>query len=219
VAADRRAYGAGPYLQAVRRAGPLARSPRAPLLPDLPWSNHTEFDLSVPVTFFVGENGTGKSTMLEAIAVAAGFDVEGGPLSTELTGLRARPKLAEEPDHWIVELTAHKPRSGFFLRAESFFNVARAVDELDLEGVYGGTRLHEQSHGESFVALAANRPARPARRAHPRVRRRADRTRGLRRRGTGPAPAQLPRSARAISPAPPVGARETITRARGGCGA
>ena len=156
---DGRSYGAGPYLRAIRRAGPLARNWRAPRLPLPEWMSPTELDLSAPATFFAGENGTGKSTLLEAVAVAAGFDVEGGPLSAELEerGIRARPALAERREEWIVELTVSKPRSGFFLRAESFFNVARAVDALGVEPLYGGRRLHDQSHGESFVALAANR--------------------------------------------------------------
>jgi predicted ATPase len=143
----------------VRRAGVLARTWRAPALPVAAWHVPVELDLSAPVTFFVGENGTGKSTTLEAIARAAGFAAEGGPLSAELeeTGLRARPPLARSADEWIVELSTHKPRNGFFLRAESFFNVAQIVDARELEDVYGGTRLHDQSHGESFVALAANR--------------------------------------------------------------
>ena len=156
---DPRTFGPGPYLRAVRRAGGLARTPRAPRLPVPPYWTPVELDLSAPVTFLVGENGTGKSTTLEAIAAAAGFAPEGGPLSAELeaSGLRARPPLAGQPDEWALELTTRKPRAGFFLRAESFFGVARAIDALELADVYGGTRLHEQSHGESFVALAANR--------------------------------------------------------------
>jgi predicted ATPase len=156
---DGRIYGPGPYLRAVRLAGPLAGNWRAPRLPTVPWLPPVELDLSAPVTFFVGENGSGKSTTLEAIAAAAGFNAEGGPLSAELEdrGLRARPPLARDRDEWIVELTAAKPRTGFFLRAESFFNTAAAIDALDVDGIYGGTKLHAQSHGESFVALAANR--------------------------------------------------------------
>jgi predicted ATPase len=156
---DGRSYGAGPYLRAIRRAGVLAGNWRAPLLPLAKWMAPTELDLSAPATFFVGENGTGKSTLLEAIAAAAGFAAAGGPLSAELEerGLRARPPVARDREEWIVELTTSKPRAGFFLRAESFFNVASVVDERELEPLYGGRRLHEQSHGESFVALATNR--------------------------------------------------------------
>jgi predicted ATPase len=157
--ADGRTYGPAPYLRAVRRAGPLVGNWRAPRLPTVAWLPPTALDLSAPVTFFVGENGSGKSTTLEAIAVAAGFAAEGGPLSAELEdrGIRARPPVARDRDEWIVELTTAKPRTGFFLRAESFFNVAHAIDALDVDGIYGATKLHAQSHGESFVALAANR--------------------------------------------------------------
>jgi predicted ATPase len=155
---DGRSYGAGPYLRAIRRAGPLAKNWRAPRLPLAAWMAPTALDLSAPATFFVGENGTGKSTLLEAIALAAGFNVEGGPLSAELEehGLRARPAVATGRDEWIVELTVSKPRGGFFLRAESFFNLARAVDAKGFAEHYGGQSLHAQSHGESFVALASN---------------------------------------------------------------
>jgi predicted ATPase len=157
VPADSRVPGPGPFLLGVRQAGPLVRSARAPLLDPPAWMSPSELDLSAAVTFLIGENGSGKSTTLEAIAGAAGFGAEGGPLSAELDGLRARPAIARSSTDWIVELGPRRPRSGFFLRAESFFNIARSIDELELEGVYGGTRLHEQSHGESFVALAANR--------------------------------------------------------------
>ena len=98
------------------------------------------------VTFLVGENGTGKSTLLEAVAVACGFNAEGG--TRNLT----------------VGRTAY-PRDGFFLRAESFYNVATNIDEMDeTPGIggriidsYGGVSLHKQSHGESFLALVEHR--------------------------------------------------------------
>ena len=156
---DNRTFGRGPYLRGVGRAGSWARTARAPALPMPPFMEPQELDLSAAVTFLIGENGTGKSTTVEAIAAAAGFAAQGGPLSAELeaSGLRARPPVAREPGEWALELTNRKPRTGFFLRAESFFNVAHLIDAKELEDVYGGTRLHAQSHGESFVALAANR--------------------------------------------------------------
>jgi predicted ATPase len=115
--------------------------------------------LEAPVTLFAGDNGTGKSTLIEAIAEAIGFAAEGGELerSGELPAV-PRPVLggALEP-----VLTASKPNNGYFLRAESFFNIARFVDggsrfAPDLS-LYGDVPLHQQSHGESFLALAANR--------------------------------------------------------------
>jgi predicted ATPase len=118
------------------------------------------------VTYFVGENGSGKSTLLEAIAVAAGFNPEGGSMN-----FRFSTRSSESPLAGAMRLvrSVRRPRTGFFLRAESFFNVATTIEQLDKEGggaslksasiidSYGGRSLHEQSHGESFIALALNR--------------------------------------------------------------
>jgi predicted ATPase len=115
--------------------------------------------LDAPVTLLAGDNGTGKSTIVEAIAEAIGFSAEGGELE-RLGELPAVPRKvlggALEP-----ELSDTKPRTGYFLRAESFFNVAQFVDSEstfspDLS-LYGDVPLHHQSHGESFLALAAGR--------------------------------------------------------------
>ena len=101
-----------------------------------------------PVTYFVVENGSGKSTLLEAIAVAFGFNVEGGTINFKFA-----TRSSESPLHAALRLVRHaRPRGGFFLRAESFFNVATEVERLDVSG-YGDRSLHEQSHGESFLAL------------------------------------------------------------------
>ena len=115
--------------------------------------------LDAPITLLAGENGTGKSTIVEAIAQAIGFAAEGGELERagELPAV-PRPVLdgALEP-----VLSPSKPRNGYFLRAESFFNIASFIDSAgtfapDLS-LYGDVPLHEQSHGQSFLALAANR--------------------------------------------------------------
>ena len=116
-------------------------------------------DLGVPVTLLAGDNGTGKSTVVEAVAEAIGFAAEGGELerSGELPAVPRRVLGgALEP-----VLGVRKPRNGYFLRAESFFNVASFVDgggtfAPDLS-LYGDVPLHEQSHGQAFLALAANR--------------------------------------------------------------
>ncbi|SRR6266567_2796051 len=113
------------------------------------------------VTLFVGENGSGKSTLLEAIAVAAGFNPEGGTKN-----FRFGTRISHSPLHEYLRLVKgiRRPKDGFFLRAESFFNVATEIERLDSEGggprvidSYGGKSLHEQSHGESFMALMLNR--------------------------------------------------------------
>ncbi len=111
--------------------------------------------LTKQVTFFVGENGSGKSTLLEAIALAVGFGAEGGtrnftPNTTDT--VNAVKPLADA----LRLIWSRKLSGGFFLRAESFFNVATAVDELG-PPYYGDRSLHAQSHGESFMTLLAER--------------------------------------------------------------
>lgn len=120
-----------------------------------------ELTFSANVTFFVGENGTGKSTLLEAIAVAYGFNAEGGSRNFNFATNQTHSKLWE---HLQIGKQGF-PKDGFFLRAESLYNVASNIDELDkqpafsppLIGGYGGVSLHEQSHGESFLSIVQNR--------------------------------------------------------------
>jgi predicted ATPase len=106
------------------------------------------------VTYFVGENGSGKSTLLEAIAVAAGFNAEGGTSNFSFS-----TRATESPLHRCIRLarSVRRPRTGFFLRAESFYNVASEIDRLQVGDSYGGRSLHEMSHGESFLALMQHR--------------------------------------------------------------
>jgi predicted ATPase len=119
------------------------------------------------VTFFVGENGSGKSTILEAIAYNAGFCLEGGSkniafkTSEEKTYISVQRLAAQMTLAWRV-----KPKNGYFFRAESFFNVANYIDIMAREGgqgpeaayaPYGGKSLHEQSHGESFLSFFKHR--------------------------------------------------------------
>ena len=122
---------------------------------------HT-LELHPKVTFLVGDNGAGKSTLLEAIAVAAGFNAEGGSKNFRFTTRSSESEL-----HAALRLgrNVRRERDGFFLRAESYFNVATYIENLDREPgrgpsvgpAYGARSLHEQSHGESFLALAVNR--------------------------------------------------------------
>lgn len=107
-----------------------------------------------PVTFFIGENGTGKSTLLESIAAAAGFNLEGGSKNFQFETVK---RDAEVPRLVRLSRSPRRPSDGYFLRAESFFNVASEVDRLGLKRGYGGRSLHEQSHGEAFLALLLNR--------------------------------------------------------------
>jgi predicted ATPase len=106
------------------------------------------------VTFIVGENGTGKSTLLEAIAIAWGFNPEGGTRNFNFSTRNSHSEL-----HEYIRLIrgARKPRDSFFFRAESFYNLSTQVDELNVSDFYGGKSLHEQSHGEAFFATFMNK--------------------------------------------------------------
>ncbi|SHG46004.1 AAA family ATPase [Massilia sp. CF038] len=114
------------------------------------------------VTYFIGENGSGKSTLLEAIAVSLGFNAEGGGKNFSFGTRRSHSVLHE---YLRVAKGFRRARDGYFLRAESFFNVATEIENLDKEPFggppiinhYGGLSLHEQSHGESFMALLTKR--------------------------------------------------------------
>jgi len=102
------------------------------------------------VTYIVGENGTGKSTLLEAIAIALNFNPEGG---TRNFNFSTRDSHSELYKYFQLIRGARRPRDGFFLRAESFYNLATEIDQLKISDFYGGRSLHEQSHGEAFFAI------------------------------------------------------------------
>ena len=112
-----------------------------------------ELSFGKPVTFFVGENGSGKSTILEAIAVAYGFNPEGGTRNYSFSTFDSHSELC---DAMRLIRGYSKPRWGYFLRAESFYNVATAEDEYSRGPGGIPQHFHEKSHGESFLALAQN---------------------------------------------------------------
>jgi predicted ATPase len=128
---------------------------------NLPALRHlSSLEFHPKVTFFVGENGSGKSTLLEAIAVEWGLNAEGGSVN-----FRFATQETHSPLHDALRL-AKSPAAvvadSFFLRAESFYNVATEADRIEEEvggmlRAYGGRSLHQQSHGESFFALFQNR--------------------------------------------------------------
>jgi predicted ATPase len=106
------------------------------------------------ITFFVGENGTGKSTLLEAIAAAENINVEGGSKNFSFS---TNNNLSSLKDFVRLErpFRSQRKTDAYFFRAESFYNVASEMERLGI--VYGETSLHKQSHGEGFLSLVINR--------------------------------------------------------------
>jgi predicted ATPase len=154
---DLRRFGPGPFLLGLRREPTLWGSGFPYDVPAV--AAVDGLDLGAGVTLLAGDNGSGKSTIVEAVAEAMGFAAEGG----ELTRLGELPAVPRPALGGALEpvLGRTKPRNGYFLRAESFFDIANFVDaggqfSPDLS-LYGDVPLHEQSHGQSFLALAANR--------------------------------------------------------------
>ncbi len=119
-----------------------------------------KLELSKNVSIFVGENGTGKSTLLEAIAVAFGFNAEGGTVNFNFSTNNTHSSLYKN----LRIGKKSYPKDGFFLRAESIYNVASNLESLyrnefahGAETPYGSVSLHEQSHGESFMSIITKR--------------------------------------------------------------
>ena len=111
-------------------------------------------DFHPDVTFFVGENGSGKSTLLEAIAVLQNFNPEGGNWNTQFNTSQTHSNLHE----YLKPIKGYKkPKDGYFLRAESFYNLATYMDSTGYLVGYGNKSLHQQSHGESFMATLTNK--------------------------------------------------------------
>lgn len=115
--------------------------------------NFDKLVLDTPVTFLVGENGVGKSTFIEALAVACGLNPEGGTQNFMFNTKETHSVLHE---YLEVNHIERKCYTKFFLRAESFYNVITEIDNLDVRG-YGPKSLHSYSHGESFIKLVQNR--------------------------------------------------------------
>jgi predicted ATPase len=110
-----------------------------------------DISFNQPLTFLVGENGSGKSTIIEAMAQAAGFSSEGG---TKNHSFETHDNTSDLKNTITLVRNVGKEKGGFFLRAESFYNVATASEQV---GVSYGAALHKQSHGESFLHIANER--------------------------------------------------------------
>ena len=149
------------YLQRIELAEPIPAGDYVGELPVVRSLAAGGLDFKKPATIFVGENGVGKSTLVEAIAIRMGFNPEGGTVNFNFSTRASHSNLSE---YLRVIRGARRRRDGFFLRAESFYNVATNIEELDagaggrrIVDSYGGESLHAQSHGESFMALVENR--------------------------------------------------------------
>ncbi|MEL6330519.1 MAG: AAA family ATPase [Planctomycetota bacterium] len=113
-----------------------------------------EIEFHPRVTFLIGENGSGKSTVVEALAVALGMNPEGGGRNFNFSTRDSHSVLGRE---LRLVRPARKARDTYFLRAESFYNVASEIDRLGVKKAYGGRSLHTRSHGESFLDLMLHR--------------------------------------------------------------
>ena len=117
-------------------------------------SKGLNLSFEAPVTFFVGENGSGKSSVMEALAWSAGFASQGGDRSHRYTEGDDGHLLGRA----LKVAWRQKSVGGFFMRAETFFNFAEYLERVGSTFMaYGGQPLNQQSHGEAFLSVFRNR--------------------------------------------------------------
>ena len=145
------------FIESVKLTGEIPEDSYLRDIPAVEWlMEQRELRLWADVVFLVGENGSGKSTVLEAIAAAAGFNPEGGTRNYSFSTSDTHSELFR---HITLCRSYRRPANGYFLRAEGMYNAASYLDKLDeLPGqsalhLYGGRSLHSRSHGESFLAV------------------------------------------------------------------
>lgn len=123
--------------------------------------NHTIYPFNLPVvsanqsilftnqvTFIIGPNGSGKSTLIEAMALAYGFNAEGGTINYRFSTNDTHSNLYE---YITLVKGIVRPRETFFFRAESFYTMKTYLESIELR--YGEKPMHHYSHGESFLVL------------------------------------------------------------------
>lgn len=123
-------------------------------IPSIAHLDELKFDRDV--TFITGDNGSGKSTIVEAIAVKAGFNPEGGGMNFNFNTCKTHSDLHE---NIVMTRGPVRNKDGYFMRAETFYNVATEIDRIawGIHAYYGGGSLHKKSHGESFLSVFTNR--------------------------------------------------------------
>lgn len=150
------------YIDRIIFTDPVEENSYLNSIPAVRWlQKEGQLCLRKRITILIGENGSGKSTLLEAIAVAFGFNPEGGTLNFRFSTENSHSELFQH----IRLSRRRRPRDGFFLRAESFYNMATYIDRHDADPesgtpiipFFGGVSLHHQSHGESFLSAVQNR--------------------------------------------------------------
>ncbi|MEE0435627.1 MAG: AAA family ATPase [Peptococcaceae bacterium] len=144
------------YISDIHLVKPIAETSYLAVIPAIQaFAQRKNLPFTADVTFFVGENGSGKSTLLEAIASHMALNLEGGNRNFHFSTYHKEAPLA---DYTTLSKIAY-PKEDFFFKAESFFNAASYIEDIqaDAYGHYGERPLHDQSHGEGFLALLKNR--------------------------------------------------------------